>query len=378
MRVPVSRRLFWLMNTTNLCFRPSRTRDEYRRTLKAFYGVLKSSDRYLRFVFLTGVTKFAQVSVFSDLNQLQDISFWPEYSSLCGITKDELVKTFTPEIQGLAAFSETDFETMVDKMTRLYDGYHFYPYSEGVFNPFSVLNACKSKTLSNFWFQTGTPTYLVELLQQSDYDLRLLIDGMEVTSSAFSEYRADARNPLPMIYQSGYLTIKGYDKEVGLYTLGFPNDEVRYGFLNFLVPYYTEVTDDETGFHIAKFMRELKAGDVDAFMERLRVFFAGIPYELSNNNERHYQAIFHVVFTLLGQFIRSEVRSSRGRADAVVITPDAVYAFEFKLNGTAEEALKQIDEKGYLIPYRLDGKRLVKVGVNFSKETRNIGEYKIQ
>ena len=378
MRVPVSRRLFWLMNTTNLCFRPSRTRDEYRRTLKAFYGVLKSSDRYLRFVFLTGVTKFAQVSVFSDLNQLQDISFWPEYSSLCGITKDELVKTFTPEIQGLAAFSETDFETMVDKMTRLYDGYHFYPYSEGVFNPFSVLNACKSKTLSNFWFQTGTPTYLVELLQQSDYDLRLLIDGMEVTSSAFSEYRADARNPLPMIYQSGYLTIKGYDKEVGLYTLGFPNDEVRYGFLNFLVPYYTEVTDDETGFHIAKFMRELKAGDVDAFMERLRVFFAGIPYELSNNNERHYQAIFHVVFTLLGQFIRSEVRSSRGRADAVVITPDAVYAFEFKLNGTAEEALKQIDEKGYLIPYRLDGKRLVKVVVNFSKETRNIGEYKIQ
>ena len=208
--------------------------DEYRRTLKAFYGVLKSSDRYLRFVFLTGVTKFAQVSVFSDLNQLQDISFWPEYSSLCGITKDELVKTFTSEIQGLAAFSETDFETMVGKMTRLYDGYHFYPYSEGVFNPFSVLNACKSKTLSNFWFQTGTPTYLVEQLQQSDYDLRLLIDGMEVTSSAFSEYRADACNPLPMIYQSGYLTIKGYDKEVGLYTLGFPNDEVRYGFLNFL------------------------------------------------------------------------------------------------------------------------------------------------
>lgn len=166
---------------------------------------------------------------------------------------------------------------MVEKMTRLYDGYHFYPYSEGVFNPFSVLNACKSKILSNFWFQTGTPTYPVGLLQQSDYDLRLLTDGVEVTSSAFSEYRADARNPLPMIYQSGYLTIKGYDKEVGLYTFGFPNDEVRYGFLNFL-------------------------------------------------HERHYQAIFHVVFTLLGQFIRSEVRSSRGRADAVVTTPDAINA----------------------------------------------------
>ncbi|MDE5711988.1 MAG: PD-(D/E)XK nuclease domain-containing protein, partial [Bacteroides sp.] len=204
---------------------------------------------------------------------------------------------------------------------------------------------------------------------------RLLVDGVEVAASAFSEYRAEANNPLPMIYQSGYLTIKDYDAEVLLYTLAFPNDEVRYGFLNFLVPYYTRVTDDETGFHIAKFMRELRAGDVDAFMERLQVFFAGIPYELSDNTERHYQAIFYVVFALLGQFVETEVRSARGRADAVVKTKDAVYAFEFKLNGSAEEALRQIDERGYLIPYTLDGKRLVKVGVNFSKETRNVERY---
>lgn len=160
-----------------------------------------------------------------------------------------------------------------------------------------------------------------------------------------------------------------------LYTLGFPNDEVRYGFLNFLVPYYTNVSNDETGFHIAKFMRELKSGDVEAFMERLKIFFSGIPYELSDDTECHYQVIFHVVFTLLGQFIRSEVRSSRGRADAVVHTPTAIYVFEFKLDGTADAALKQIDEKGYLIPYTLDGRKLVKVGVNFSKETRNIDEY---
>ena len=226
--------------------------DEYRRILKAFYGVLKSSDRYLRFV-----------------------------------------------------------------------------------------------------FQTGTPTYLVDLLKQSDYDLRLLVVGVEVTASAFSEYRAEANNPLPMIYQSGYLTIKGYDREVRLYTLRFPNDEVRYGFLNFLVPFYTRVTDDETGFHIAKFMRELRAGDVDAFMERLKLFFAGIPYDLSDNTERHYQAIFYIVFTLMGQFVETEVRSARGRADAVVKTRDAIYVFEFKL----------------------DGKRLVKVGVNFSKETRNVDRY---
>lgn len=352
--------------------------DEYRRILKAFYGVLKSADRYLRFVFLTGVTKFAQVSVFSDLNQLQDISSWPDYSSVCGITKEELVHTFTPEIQSLGIANGMDFETTLHKMTKQYDGYHFYPHCEGVFNPFSVLNACKAKILDNFWFQTGTPTYLVDLLRQSDYDLRLLIDGVEVTASAFFEYRAEVKNPLPMIYQSGYLTIKDYDKDVLLYTLGFPNDEVRYGFLNFLVPYYTHVTDDETGFHIAKFMRELRAGDVDAFMERLKIFFAGIPYDLCDNTERHYQAIFYIVFTLMGQFVETEVRSAHGRADAVVKTQDSIYVFEFKLNGSAEEALKQIDEKGYLIPYTLDGKRLVKVGVNFSKESRNVDKFIVE
>ena len=174
------------------------------------------------------------------------------------------------------------------------------------------------------------------------------------------------------------MTIKDYDRDVLLYTLGFPNDEVRYGFLNFLVPYYTEVTDDETGFHIAKFMRELRSGDVDAFMERLRVFFAGMPYDLSDNTERHYQAVFYVVFTLMGQFVETEIRSAHGRADAVVKTKDTIYVFEFKLNVSAEEALRQIDEKGYLIPYRLDGRRLVKVGVNFSKERRNVDRYIVE
>lgn len=352
--------------------------DEYRRILKAFYGVLKSADRYLRFVFLTGVTKFAQVSVFSDLNQLNDISMKPAYATVCGITKDELVKTFTPEIAALGKKNEFTFEETVHRLASLYDGYHFEESAEGVFNPFSLLNVFDGCKFDNYWFQTGTPTYLVDLLKQSDYDLRLLIDGVEVQASAFSEYRAEARNPLPMIYQSGYLTIKGYDKEVNLYTLGFPNDEVRYGFLNFLVPYYTEVSDAETGFYIVKFMRELKAGDVDAFMERLKVFFAGMPYELSGNTERHYQAIFYVVFTLMGQFVETEVRSARGRADAVVKTEDSIFVFEFKLNGSAEEALKQIDEKGYLIPYTLEGRKLVRVGVNFSKETRNIDRYIVE
>ena len=352
--------------------------EEYRRTLKAFYGVLKSADRYLRFVFLTGVTKFAQVSVFSDLNQLNDISMDYAYNSLCGITKEELSSNFVPEIKNLGEFLGLTFEEIVDRLEKQYDGYHFCEDTTvGLFNPFSGLNALQKLKLGNYWFQTGTPTYLVDLLKQSDYDLRLLINGIETTNSAFSEYRAEANNPLPMIYQSGYLTIKHYDKEVDLYTLKFPNDEVCYGFLNFLVPYYTNVSDDETGFHIAKFIRELRSGDIEAFMERLKVFFAGMPYELSENTERHYQAIFYVVFTLMGQFVETEVRSARGRADAVVKTKDFIFVFEFKLNGTAEEALKQIDEKGYLIPYTLDGRKLVKVGVNFSKEKRNIDCYVI-
>ena len=222
--------------------------EEYRRTLKAFYGVLKSADRYLRFVFLTGVTKFAQVSVFSDLNQLNDISMDYAYNSLCGITKEELSSNFVPEIKNLGEFLGLTFEEIVDRLEKQYDGYHFCEDTTvGLFNPFSVLNALQKLKLGNYWFQTGTPTYLVDLLKQSDYDLRLLINGIETTNSAFSEYRAEANNPLPMIYQSGYLTIKHYDKEVDLYTLKFPNDEVCYGFLNFLVPYYTNVSDDETG-----------------------------------------------------------------------------------------------------------------------------------
>jgi len=349
--------------------------DEYRKTLKAFYGVLKSSGRYLRFVFLTGVTKFAQVSVFSDLNQLVDISLKPDYASLCGITKDELLQVFTPELKILAKKQNMNFDEVVAKMIQQYDGYHFAPNAEGMFNPFSVLNALNFSDFDSYWSQIGTPTYLVDLLKESNYDLRLLFEGVELKQSAFMEYRVDVKNPIPMIYQSGYLTIKNFEKKYELYTLRFPNDEVRYGFLGFLMPYYTDVTNDESGFHIAKFCRELESGDTSAFMERLKVFFAKIPYELSNDNERHYQAVFYIVFTLIGQYIDAEVRSANGRADAVVKTKNYIYVFEFKLEGSAEEALKQIDDRGYLLPYQSDGRKLIKVGVDFSREKRNIDNY---
>lgn len=349
--------------------------DDYRKTLKAFYGVLKSSDRYLRFVFLTGVTKFAQVSVFSDLNQLNDISMKPQYATICGITRQELVDTFAPELESLAEANGLTGEEVLGKMERLYDGYHFCEFSTGVFNPFSVLNVFDGYKFSNYWFQTGTPTFLVELLKESEYDLRTLIDGVEAPASSFMEYRVDANNPIPLIYQSGYLTIKDYDKRFGNYLLEFPNDEVRYGFLNFLVPFYTPMKDDDQGFYIGKFVYELEHGDYDSFLTRLQAFFADFPYELSDKTERHYQVVFYLVFKLMGQFTDVEVRSARGRADAVVKTPKYIYVFEFKLNGTAEQALRQIDDKGYLIPYQADGRELVKIGVEFSAEQRNISRW---
>ena len=351
--------------------------EDYRRTLKAFYGVLKSSDRYLRFVFLTGVTKFSQVSVFSDLNQLNDISLDQAYATLCGITREELECNFGPELEAMRQVEQSSREEVLVKMEKQYDGYHFHPVSPGMFNPFSVLSCLSKHEFGNYWFQTGTPTFLVELLQGADYDLRELIEGVEVKVTGFSEYRMDSLNPIPLLYQSGYLTIKDYDGEFKNYTLCFPNEEVEYGFVNFLVPFYTPVTDDRTGFYIERFIRELRAGEVDAFMDRLKAFFAGIPYELSDKTERHYQAVFYIVFTLMGQFCDAEVRSARGRADAVVKTKDYIYVFEFKLNGSADEALQQIDTRGYLIPYTADGRTLVKAGVSFDATERNIGEWKV-
>ena len=352
--------------------------EAYRTTLKAFYGVLKSADKHLRFVFLTGVTKFSQVSVFSDLNQLNDISLDYDSGTLCGITHEELITNFDPEIESLAKFNGITKEEAIEQLTRQYDGYHFHPAAEGVFNPFSVLNAFYKREFGNYWFQTGTPTFLVKSLQEVDYDLRTLMDGVEATALTFSEYRAESKNPIPLIYQSGYLTIKEFDRRFGMYTLGFPNDEVRYGFLNFLVPFYTPITDDEKGFYIGKFINELEKGEIDAFMQRVEAFFADFPYELNDKTERHYQVVVYLIFKLMGQFTQAEVHSAKGRADAIVQTPDYVYVFEFKLNGTAEEALQQINDKGYAEPFKTDARQVMKVGVEFSPETRNVKRWLVE
>lgn len=350
---------------------------DFRETLTAFYTVLKSADAYLQLVFITGVTKFAQMGIFSNLNQLQDISLHPAYTTLCGMTRAEIEAVFAPELQSLARGNGLTYEETMDKLGRQYDGYHFnYRNWEGMFNPFSVLNTFSTGLFENAWFASGTPTFLAEMLRKTDFDLRDL-DGIEVSSASLSDDCADIHNPVPMIYQSGYLTIKKYDPQFGLYTLGFPNEEVKYGFLNFVAPFYTPVASTDTAFYIGKFVRELTSGDVEAFLERLRCFFADFPYELNTKTERHYQVVFYLVFKLMGQFTEAEVRSARGRADAVVKTADYTYVFEFKLDGSAEAALQQIEEKGYSFPYGADGRKLVKVGVSFDAEQRNLGEWLI-
>jgi len=344
--------------------------------LKAFYGVLKSADAHLKFVLLTGVTKFGQVSVFSDLNQLTDLSMHPDYGTVCGITEEELLANFGPELDRLAKRQNlTDLECLAE-VRRMYNGYRFEENAPGVYNPYSTLSALGAAKFGDYWFATGTPTFLVELMKQTDADLRD-IDGVEVPASAFANYQADADRPLPVIYQSGYLTIQGYDPELRFYKLGYPNDEVRYGFLNFLLPSYTPLPMDKGGFHIGHFSKELRAGDVDAFLTRMRAFFAGFPYELNDQTERHYQVVFYLIFRLLGQYIRVEERSAQSRADAVVWTKDRIFVFEFKLTGTAEQALAQIDDKGYLVPYDVDDRTVVKVGVEFDKDTRNLRRWLI-
>ena len=351
---------------------------QFRNTLTAFYTVLKSADRYLRLVFITGVTKFAQMSVFSELNQLTDISQLPQYATLCGMTRSEIEDSFAPDIEELGRLNNLTTEEVMNKLTRLYDGYRFSEYAtEGIYNPFSLLSVMSYKVFKDYWFVSGTPTFLVNMLKDTDYDLREL-DGIEVPSAALINYRASSKEPVPMIYQSGYLTIKSYDERFKTYTLGFPNEEVRYGFLNFVLPFYTPIDSEEGNFYIGKFIQELEKGDPEAFLTRLRAFFADIPYELNNKTERHYQVVFYLVFKLLGQFAEAEVRSAKGRADAVVKTTDYIYVFEFKLDGTVDEAIRQIDDKGYLIPYTTDGRKLVKVGVSFSREERNLGEWVIK
>ena len=348
--------------------------DEYRNTLKAFYGALKSMDRYIRFALLTGVTKFGKVSVFSDLNNLRDISKLRAYERICGITEDELHSVFKDDIIRLGDENGLTEEETKAKLKELYDGYHFNERCVGIYNPFSILNTFAKKKFGNYWFLTGTPTFLVELMKGCGYSLNKL---MREYASAYSLGRLETfkRNPVPVLYQSGYLTIKDYDRRFKIYILGFPNKEVEMGFMQFLFPNYTGMDNSDATFGIMSFVSDIESGNTDSFMKRLTTFFADTPYELARDLELHYQNVMFILFKLLGFYTQAEYHTSEGRIDMVVKTQDYIYVMEFKLDGTAEEAMQQIESKNYALPFECDGRKVVKIGVNFSYENRNVEKW---
>ena len=350
---------------------------EYRNTLKAFYGALKSCDGYIRFAMLTGVTKFSKVSVFSDLNNLMDISMDRRYAELCGISDAELHKYFEEDIHALADELGTDYAHTCELLKVNYDGYHFCYKSTGMYNPFSLLNTFAKRQIGSYWFETGTPTYLVELMKLHHYNVEE-IEHIVTSGPVLDSIDAASTDPVPVIYQSGYLTIKDYNAEFENYTLGFPNREVEQGFFRFLLPHYASVSTSKSPYEIQRFVGEVRQGDVDGFLDRLRTFFDDTPYELARYREVHYQNILYIVFKLMGFHTEVEYRTSRGRVDLVLKTADYIYVMEFKLDGTAEEAMRQIEEKGYAAPFAADGRKVIKVGVNFSEETRSIDKWIIK
>jgi hypothetical protein len=355
----------------------TKVNDNMREALKGFYGILKGADANLRFVFLTGVTKFSKVSVFSDLNHLVDISLREDYAGICGISESELIAYFQPEIQCLADKRKLTYRETLAELKKRYDGYHFSENSEGMYNPFSLLNTLDQKVLKNYWFETGTPTFLVKMLENINFDIKSLENAITIPANSIVKYRAENSNPVSLLYQSGYLTIKDYDAILNEYTLGFPNEEVKYGFFEELLYAYMPEKDMTGEFSVTNFVRDLWANNVDGFMIRIQAFFAGIPYDLDTKEEKHFQKVFYLLFELMGQFVTVEPHFTASRADAVVMTKDTVYVFEFKIaeTSTAEKALQQIDDKGYTIPYSATGKQIVKIGVEFSREKRRITDW---
>ena len=299
-----------------------------------------------------------------------------EYADICGVSEAELLRDFDEDIRALALNNGQTYEQACAQLKEDYDGYHFCPDSPGIYNPFSLLNTFSAKRYGSYWFETGTPTYLVELLKKSDYDLEQMSREETDTETLDSIFTGD--NPIPVIYQSGYLTIKKYDREFGLYTLGFPNREVEEGFLRFLLPYYAKSDKTKSGFQIKRFVDDVRKGDIDGFMERLQSFLADCPYEIAKDVELHYQNVLFIVFRLAGLYTRVEYRTSHGRIDMVVQTSDYVYVMEFKLDGSAEQALQQIEEKQYALPFAKDSRKVFRIGVNFSSETRNIDKWIVE
>ena len=348
-----------------------------RLVMQNFYSPLKKLDPYLEFTFITGITKFSQLSIFSELNNLDNISMFDQYSAICGISKTELTTQMKPDIEALGEDLGMTYEECLAELTRFYDGYHFSKKSEDVFNPFSLVKALNARDIAPYWFGSGTPTYLIKTLQK--YHVNVMdIEKKSCDVDDFDVSPEMMTSALPLLYQSGYLTIKKYNPMLHRYTLEYPNREVKIGMLKSLAPNYLSPISLDNNSLVGDFLEKLYDTDIEGAMVRLKSYLASISNRLSNKNERDFQTVFYLIFNLMGAHMRVEEDSAIGRADAVVYMPDAVFVFELKYDGSAEEALKQIDDKGYLIPYSADGKRLYKVGVNYDSTQRTISDWIIK
>ena len=349
-----------------------------RKVMQELYQPLKASEAMIKFCFITGITRLSQLNIFSTLNNLTNISLLPQFSSLCGITEHELHSTLLPDIEALAERYKCSKDEMKSLLKKRYDGYHFSEKSEDIYNPYSLLSAFTNKKISNYWFETGTPTFLIQMMRKFRYNITSM-DDIETTDYAINRPTEAMTTMVPLLYQSGYLTIKSYDVESDIYTLSMPNLEVRIGYADGLLPAYVglEGEDVQAGFAL-KFWRALKQHDVNLAMCEMQAYMAAIPYvegfkkklEEAATAEGFYEYTMYLIFSMLNVYVRTQVKCAGDRIDMVVWMPDTIYVFELKVNGTAQEALEQIDEKNYAIPYQTDGRPVVKVGVKFDAEKR--------
>ena len=353
------------------------TLSRLRSTLQGFYSVMKSMDARIRFGFLTGVTKIGKMSVFSGLNNLNDISMIPDYVDICGISETELHEYFDESISELSSANEMSKEECYVKLKSMYDGYHFCEDSIGIYNPFSLLNTFQNKKFREYWFETGTPGFLVEVMRKTSFDVTTL-ENQTVDSTLMSNADAIFENPVPYLFQSGYLTITGYNDMFRLYQLGFPNQEVKNGFLNCLLKYYVPMSPDMSGTTlIYQLWHSITEGNPKSFMQILSSLFANTSYQIQGETEKDFQYAMYIISALLGEYVQVERATSNGRIDLIIQTKEFVYLFELKVNADADVALRQIDEKGYARPFEGDSRKLFKIGVDFSTATRRIEDWKI-
>lgn len=353
------------------------TLSRLRSTLQGFYSVMKSMDARIRFGFLTGVTKIGKMSVFSGLNNLNDISMIPDYVDICGISETELHEYFDESISELSSANEMSKEECYVKLKSMYDGYHFCEDSIGIYNPFSLLNTFQNKKFREYWFETGTPGFLVEVMRKTSFDVTTL-ENQTVDSTLMSNADAIFENPVPYLFQSGYLTITGYNDMFRLYQLGFPNQEVKNGFLNCLLKYYVPMSPDMSGTTlIYQLWHSITEGNPESFMQILSSLFANTSYQIQGETEKDFQYAMYIISALLGEYVQVERATSNGRIDLIIQTKEFVYLFELKVNADADVALRQIDEKGYARPFEGDSRKLFKIGVDFSTATRRIEDWKI-